>query len=103
MTARNVKRPKARRANRIPRLGDVMADVRDRIVANGLTTGTAALVSWPRLVESHATGSIPVANDTRLHFDPSATADYRERMLAAAAAAICGVLDHDRGLLAARG
>lgn len=102
MSKPNAKRPKARRANRVPRLGDVLADLRDRISANGLErTRETYLVTHAIEAARHADAARHVT-DSVLYLDATVAPDFREQMLAAAAAALCGVLNHDRRALAAQ-
>jgi hypothetical protein len=88
-------------AVRAPRVDDVLADVRDRVRANGLDTEKRE--DLRDYCDEIAT-EIRAAIDTHvaLHFDATVAPDFRELMLAVAAEAICAVVDHDRRALAAR-
>jgi hypothetical protein len=109
MTAKSLRAPTRGRVRDIAppaSLNAIIADLRDRIIANRLDVpapqgepaelGAIVTVIERRCEDAHARGNEPH------HLDPTIASDAREQFLAIAAWAVAGVLELDRRVVADR-
>ena len=91
---------------RVARIGDVLADLRERIHAASLDAPVRAgepcdVGAMARHCEELAVSALPHGEEPH-HLDPTIAADGRELLLEVAAWATCAVLELDRKCIAAR-